>query len=363
MSPPLILTKLKAPRDFGDLLVRPRLIDKLKQGMHHRLTLIHGSAGFGKTSLAVQWKDYLLSQSARVAWLSLDPEDNEVERCISHLIAALSSAEPDVNVSTVALAKSESQQTIQYILSELVNQLESSEDDLYLIIDDWHLINNNTIQNALTFLIEYVPRHVHFVVCSRVQPPLSLYTLRVKNQLFEVDIDDLRFNEAELSTFFLDINQLSISAEEIHRLWAKTEGWIASLQLILLLSRHGHTLSSLSEKLDKNHSIGEYLTENIINSLPTETMDFLLKTSILGRFNSELCNLVTQRNDSQSMLESLYKQGLFIRPLDPEFHWFRYHHLFAHFLSQRLERERVARYTQLPASFAVGLVCRKIPNR
>lgn len=339
MRPPLILTKLKAPRDFGSLLARPRLIDKLIQGQSHRLTLIHGSAGFGKTSLAVQWKDYLLSQSHRVAWLSLDPEDNDAERCISHMMAAINTAEPSIEVNTIALAEHESQQAIQYILTELVNKLETVSDDIYLILDDWHLIDNNTIQNALTFLIEYAPRHFHLVICSRVQPPLSLYTLRVKNQLFEVDIADLRFSEAELSAFFLDTYHLMLSKDEIHRLWKKTEGWAASLQLILLLSRSGRGLNSLSDNLGENHSIGEYLTENIIDSLSADTLDFLLKTAILGRLNGELCDHVTQRNDSQSMLESLYKQGMFIRPLDPELHWFQYHHLFAGFLRQRLQRQ------------------------
>lgn len=339
MRPRLIPTKLSVFSQANHLIERPRLIDKLVQGMHHKVTLIKGSAGFGKTSLAMQWRDYLINQAIQVAWLSLDEDDNNVERCINHIVAAIHSAEPSIQISSSFLVESQSQQTINYILIELVNTLHTANIPIYFILDDFHLIHNKTIQNALTFLIKYTPSNFHLVICTRVQPTLSIYTLRTKNQLFEIDIADLRFNQEELSAFFLNTHQLALSQDDIHTLWEKTEGWIASLQLILFLSRRGHSLKSLSDKLGENHSISEYLAENAIDSLSPDTLDFLLKTSILERLNSGLCNQLTQRSDSQYMLETLYKRGIFTLPLDPEFHWFQYHHLFSSFLRQRLHQQ------------------------
>ncbi len=342
MRPPLMLTKLKAPADFGNLLVRQRLIDKLTHGMHYRVTLIHGAAGFGKTSLALQWRNFLVAQGATVAWLSIDAEDNDAERCIKHIIKAIHLAAPTIDINTIALSKNSSEQTIKVIFTKLINKIETLNDAVYLIIDDWHLLHDEKLQTSLTFLIEHAPEHFHLVICSRSQPSaLPLATLRVKNQLLEINSSDLRFNKDESSAFLRELNQLELKTKDVHTLWQKTEGWAASLQLILLILRANNSrkeIVNISNNLGRNHSISEYLAENVLNSLSPETIDFLLQTAILQRLNGDLCNAVTQRTDSQSTLRTLYQQGLFIRPLDQEQQWFQYHHLFARFLQRRLKQ-------------------------
>lgn len=339
---PLILTKLKAPTDFRHLLLRPRLMDKLIEGIDYRITLIQAPAGFGKTSLAMQWREYLANQNYHVAWLSLDVEDNDPERCINYIVEALRSVEESIEVNTTALSRSRSLKAIKFILIELINQIETLNERIYLILDDWHFISNQAIHDVLNFLIECAPEHFHLIVCSRTQPPIPIYTLYAKHQLYVIDSTALRFDETETSFFLCEINHVNLNHEDIHTLWLKTDGWIASLQLILLMLKTQKRENGLLEffnNFENIHSVSEYLAENVLDNLPPDTLIFLLKTSILDRLNDDLCNTVTGRVDGQDMLKRLYKEGMFIRPLDQEQIWFQYHHLFAEFLQNRLKRQ------------------------
>ncbi len=339
---PLILTKLNAPTDHIRLVLRSRLIDKLIDSIDHRVMLIQAPAGFGKTSLSMQWRDFLITQNHRVAWLSLDAQDNDVTRCINYIIAALHSVDDSITVNTTALAESHSNRAVKLILTDLVNQLELFNRPMYLFLDDWHFITNQATHDALNFIIQSAPNHFHLIICSRTEPPLPIHTLRVKQQLCIIDSSDLRFDEFETCQFLNSSNQVALKTKEIHTLWLKTEGWIASLQLISLLLKEQKSKSdlfNLFDDIDNIHSINEYFAENVLNSLPADTLEFLLQTSILERFNKDLCNTVTQRLDSQILLESLYKKGMFLKPLDQEQCWFQYHHLFAEFLQRHLEQQ------------------------
>ena len=327
--------------DSKHLLSRQRLIEKLSDGINYRVMLIHGPAGFGKTSLAMQWREILIEQGHRVAWLSIDSEDNDPERCINYIVGAIHSVEQSIEVNTTSLSEVISSHAIKFILIELINQLETFGDKIYLVLDDWHFIDNPVIHDALNFLIESAPSNFHIIICSRTQPPLPIYTLQVKHQLYVINSMDLRFDESETTNFLLENNSVNLNYEDVHTLWRKTEGWIASLQLILLMLRTqktGDNFLNVFDNVEKIHSISEYLAENVLQTLPADMLDFLLKTSILERLNGDLCNVVTGRQDSQLLLKQLYKQGMFIRPLDQEQHWFQYHHLFADFLQRRLKR-------------------------
>lgn len=352
---PLILTKLNAPTDSVHLVLRPRLMSKLIENINHRVMLIHGPAGFGKTSLAMQLREFLITQKHRVAWLSLDAQDNDPARYINYIVAAIHSVEDSIVVNTTALSESQSNYAINFILSELVNQLELLNEQMYLVLDDWHFITNQATNDALNFLIECAPDHFHLIICSRTQPPLPIYTLHVKHQLCVIDSTELRFDETETSHFLHKSNKVNLRPEDIHTLWKKTEGWVASLQLILLMLRTQKSkddFTNLFDDIGKIHSINEYFAENVLNNLPIDMLNFLLQTSILERLNDDLCNTVTQRTNSQSLLESLYKQGMFIRPLDQERCWFQYHHLFAYFLQQRLKLQMPEKIKTLHLSAA-----------
>lgn len=336
----LIHTKFTPPTDTGHLVLRPRLLEKLSEGRTCPLTLIHGPAGFGKTSLAIQWRRMLIDDGSKVAWLSLDKEDNETERFLHYLVGAIKSACPEFEVESLSLLESKSKQATQFVLADIVNGLAVEDAQLFLVLDDWHLITNNHLQDALTFLVERSPECFHLVINSRTKPPLPLTTLRVQSHLTEVDSSELRFDQEESAAFLRDLNNIAIQDKDLRSLWKSTEGWIAALQLALLSIRTAEDKDRLIREFSGQHySIGEYLVENVLNSLPNSKLDFLLKTSILNRLSADLCNAVSGRTDSQSMLERLEKDNLFIRPLDENMQWFRYHHLFADFLRKRLHRE------------------------
>jgi serine/threonine-protein kinase PknK len=335
-----IMSKFKPPAGSGSLLSRRRLLDKINEGLNRRLVLIHGPAGFGKTTLAVQWRQVLIERGARVAWLSLDTEDDELERFLCYMVEAIRYVEPSIGIDAISLLEGKSEQATSFVLTDLVNELEVFEGEIFLVLDDWHLIRNEAIQKSLVFLIEHAPSNLHLIIASRTQPPLPLGTLRVQSQLTEIDSVDLRFDVDESSTFLRELNQLDVDSDDVQLLWRTTEGWIAALQLASISLRSSSDTETLIHSFSGKHqAIGKYLVENVLNNLPAATLDFLMKTSILESLSGDLCAAVTGRADSQALLERLQEEDMFVRALDEEMQWFRYHHLFADFLRRRLERD------------------------
>lgn len=339
--PHLITTKFQPPASPPQLVARGHLLEQLNAGRRRRLTLIHGPAGFGKTTLVVQWRDLLLQDGAAVAWLSMGREDNALDRWLSYIVEAIRMVESSIGRGLVALLEAQPEHAAPVVLADLVNELKTHGRSLYLILDDYHLVTERAIHDAIGFLIDYAPANFQLVITSRSRPPLPLTKLRVGDQLNEIDADELRFSADECAVFIRDANTLSLSQSAVQSLWRSTEGWIAALQLALLSLRASddreHLIRSFS---GKHHAVGDYLAENVLDSLPQETLDFLTATSILDRLCGDLCAAVSGHRNSQAILEQLERQNLFIRPLDDERCWYRYHHLFADFLQRRLERDR-----------------------
>ncbi len=355
METPILQTKLYVPQSQpGGLIPRPGLLKKLDQGLGHRLTLISAPAGSGKTTLVSQWLSHLqlttnglrltLEDQSKIvtpqmAWLSLDEADNDPVRFWTYVIAALETVQADLGASTLLLLRSAQPASIEVALTFLLNDLTTLANDLTLVLDDYHLIENVDIHTTLTLLVDHLPPQLHLVLISRVDPPLPLARWRVKRQLSELRAETLRFTPAEIDLLFNHLIGLNLTPNQIAALEAKTEGWVAGLQLAAL-SLQGRTdiESFISAFAGTHHYVLDYITEEVLRRQPENVQTFLLQTSILERLTGPLCDAVTGRTDSQAMLHHLARSNLFILPLDDQSRWYRYHRLFADLLRHYLQQ-------------------------
>ena len=342
---PLLETKLYYPRRAAGAVSRPRLLahiqrPSLSEGSYHRkLTLICAPAGFGKTTLLADWIASLPDK--RIAWVSLDRSDNDPALFWSYLIGALQKVDARLGgrfssgeaAPAHSLLQSPQPPPIESVLMMLLNELTAIEQELVLILDDYHVIETKTIHDGIAFLLSHLPPKVHLIIASRADPPLSLARLRSCGELTELRASDLRFTPDEATAFLKQSMGLEISTDEVSALDQRTEGWIAGLQLaaLSLLSLQGHENISdfVAAFSGDDRYIVDYLLEEVLQRQPARIRHFLLKTAILERFNGALCNAVTGQDDGQDMLAMLERGNLFIIPLDSKRQWYRYHHLFA----------------------------------
>lgn len=381
-SPSLLLaTKLYAPRLRANRVERPRLLVRLSQGLDQRkLTLISAPTGFGKTTLLSEWlfgrdegerrKDEIfLHPSAftlppfKVAWLSLDKDDNDLTRFLTYLVAALQTVQPVLGDPPLAFLPATHPFSLEAVLTTLLNELAALPEEIVLVLDDYHVIETDTIHRALTFLLDHLPPHLHLVILSRTIPPLPLGHLRARGQLLELQAADLRFTSVEAAEFLNQVMGLHLSTADIETLEARTEGWIAGLQLAALSmqGRDSGAIPSFLASFSGSHPyILDYLVEEVLQRQPEPIQTFLLQTSILDRLCGPLCDAVLSRGTggrggvgestpappllrspaaAQDILEYLEQSNLFIIPLDNERKWYRYHHLFVELLRNLLQKK------------------------
>ncbi len=361
MDTPILRTKLCIPPvQPGELIARSRLFDRLNEGGTHKLTLISAPAGSGKSTLVSQWhnermrdegermkeEENLLPSSLtrsvhpfRLAWLSLDEADNDPARFWSYVIAALETVQSGLGANTLPLLHTPQPPPVEVVLTFLLNDLAACPDDLILVLDDYHHIENTTLHQACTFLLDNLPPRLHVILLSRTDPPLPLSRWRVKRQLTELRAEDLGFTTAEAALFLNQLMGLNLSADHIAALEAKTEGWIAGLQLVAI-SLQGRTDPNrlIAEFTGTHRHILDYISEEILHRQPDNIQAFLLQTAILTRLTGPLCDAVTGRTDSQAMLAHLARANLFVIPLDEQGQWYRYHQLFADLLRHHLQQ-------------------------
>ncbi len=340
MSEPLLLTKLYIPPPRAKIVLRPHMVERLNEGMHCKLTLISASAGFGKTTLVSEW---VAGCGRKVAWLSLDEGDNDPTRFLTYLIAALQTIAPNIGAGALAILQSPQPPPIVSILIALLNEITSVLDNFVLVLDDYHVLDSKPVDQALTFLIEHLPPQMHLVITTREDPPFPLARLRARGQLTELRAADLRFTPAEATDFLNQVMGLNLSAEDIVALETRTEGWIAGLQLAAI-SMHGHqdSASFIRSFTGSDHFVLDYLLEEVLHQQSESVQTFLLRSSILVRLCGTLCDsvLLDTAGSGQETLEYLERANLFIVPLDNERRWYRYHHLFAELLRQRLGKPK-----------------------
>jgi LuxR family maltose regulon positive regulatory protein len=338
MSTPVLVTKLYVPAPPHNVVLRPRLIERLDAILLRKLTLISAPAGFGKTTVVSAWA---AAGDQRVAWLSLDEGDNDLSRLLIHLVSAVRTVAPTIGEAVLGLLQSPQQPPIESTLTSLLNDITTIVDDFVLVIDDYHLIDAKPVDKALAFVLEHLPPRMHLVITTREDPQLPLGRLRGGGQLSELRAADLRFTASEAAAFLKGSMGLNLSERDVAILESRTEGWIAGLQLAAL-SLQGHPdPSSFVESFSGSHQfVLDYLLEEVIQRQPESVQTFLLRTSILDRLCGSLCDAVLRDApaDGQTTLELLERANLFVVPLDNERHWYRYHHLFADLLRQRLQR-------------------------
>lgn len=334
MSMSILNTKLYIPATRPDVVTRQRLLEALTTGVHRKLTLVSAPAGFGKTTLLSHWLD---KHAYTAAWVSLDEGDNEPLRFLSYLIAALQSIQSSVGQTIIEQAQNAQHFRIEPFLTTLLNDITTMPHDFVVVLDDYHLITNAQIDNALSFLLNHLPPQMHLVIVTREDPQLPLARWRAQGQLNELRIADLRFNAEEAAAFLNQAMGLALAENDILALEKRTEGWIAGLQLAAL-SIQGRTNSSsfITAFTGSNRFVLDYLVEEVLQRQPDAVRTFLLKTSILEQLSISLCNAVTQRDNSNATLDTLERDNLFIIPLDDQRHWYRYHHLFADALRANL---------------------------
>ncbi|HEY4034638.1 MAG TPA: AAA family ATPase [Ktedonobacteraceae bacterium] len=335
----LLATKFYIPVAPGTLIWRARLCALLDESLKHPFMLVSAPAGFGKTTLLSAWARSQLASHARIAWVSLDEEDNKPQLFWSYVLTALGKLQPERFTALLTELQSLQSPPLKYLLGELINLLAEGTDDFLLILDDYQVIGEQEVHTSLAYLIEHLPPQLHIIVATRADPPLPLPLLRAQRQALEVRTDQLRCTAEETKAFFDEVMGIHLPEETVQQITARTEGWLVGLQLLgLSLPERADPLSLLQELSGDQHYILDYLTQEILQRQPQEVQTFLLSTCILEQLSASLCDAVMQQTGSQQILQWLEQANLFVVSLDSKRQRYRYHALFAEALRYQLEQ-------------------------
>jgi LuxR family maltose regulon positive regulatory protein len=349
MSTPILATKLSVAPSRPNVVLRPRLSERLDEGLQGRLILISAPAGFGKTTMISQWLAGCgrLEPEVRPAWLSLDEGDSDPARFLTYLIAALRTVVAEIGEEALGMLQSPQPPPTEAVLTALLNEITTLPHGFVLVLDDYHVVDSEPVDQALAFLLEHLPPQIHLVIATREDPALPLARWRARGQLTELRAADLRFTPSEAAEFLNRVMSLDLAAEDITALETRTEGWIAGLQLAAISIRGRSDVAGFIQTFTGSHRfVLDYLVEEVLQRQPERARRFLLQTSILDKLCAALCDAVTRQKHGKGMLERLERGNLFVVPLDDGRRWYRYHHLFADVLQAHLLDEQP---DQLPA--------------
>jgi len=363
MNETYLATKFHIPPWRGGVS-RPRLLASLDEGVQNgrKLTLVSAPAGYGKTTLLAEWVRAL---SASVAWLSLDDADNDPARFLAYWLAACRCLDDSLGQSAQSVLGMPQIPPPTAIFDQLINDLAGLEGTAVLILDDYHVITNPQIHDAVEYFLDHQPPQIHLAITTRVDPPFSLARLRVRGQLTEIRAHHLRFTLDEARQFFNRAMGLDLAQADVAALEARTEGWAAGLQLAALAMQNlPDRRDFLAEFSGSHRYVIDYLLDEVLKRQPPDIRDFLRETAVLHRFNADLCQSVTGSQAAADILLRLEQANLFLIPLDDRRGWYRYHHLFADVLraglpaaaEQRINRQAAAWYTEQ------GLLTEALPH-
>ncbi|MDT5307261.1 MAG: hypothetical protein QOE48_2939 [Mycobacterium sp.] len=333
----LLATKLHVPDIGAQLVHRAALLDAMSAGRSRKLTLLSAPAGWGKTTLLAQWA-LDAGEDQRFGWLSLDRSDNDPVWFWMYVVAALRKISHGVGIRALELLAIGAD-PVQVVLPTLLNDLDTIASPVVLILDDYHLVVSRAVHEQLAFLISRMPANIHLVVATRSDPMLPLARLRASGDLAEVRTDDLRFRGTEAHDLLNNVLGLDLADADIQLLHRRTEGWAAGLYLAALsLAGRADAAAFIKTFAGDNRHIVDYLMAEVLDGQPSQLRSFLLRTSILGRLSGPLCDAMLQTSGSDSVLEKIERENLFVVPLDMSRHWYRYHQLFGELLRTELRR-------------------------
>jgi LuxR family maltose regulon positive regulatory protein len=326
--------KLLRPHVGGGVVPRPRLLARLNDGLDKPLTLVSGPAGCGKTTLLCDW---LATVAAPAAWLSLDDGDDDLASFVEHMVAALQTAVPGVGRSTLGLLRLADAPSAAEAATELGDELLALPDDVILVLDDYHAVDDSQVDDFLAALLRHPPPRLRLVLASRVDPFLPLAQLRAHGMLAEVRAADLRFTDDETRALLRAATDREPEADLVDLLQARTEGWVAGVRLAALALRDGGDRPALAGAAS---SMAAFLDAEVVAGQPDDVRRFLLRTAVPERLCADLCAALLDPAPApaaaQRMLERLERAGLFVIPLGEDRRWYRYHHLFRDLLLRRL---------------------------
>ncbi len=332
----LLATKLFPPRRRAALVARPRLLASLRRAVEVPLALVVAPAGWGKTTVVMEWLEH---DRVPAAWVSLDLTENDPKRFWSYLLAAVRQVVPDAGVEAQRRLEAAGSEIVRDVLPRLVNSLAGQHQDVVVVLDDLHAVSSAEVYESIGMLLARVPPTLHLVVTTRIDPPLPVSRLRLHGQLVELRAEQLRFTGEESSRLLNELMRLDLAEDEVRRLLDRTEGWAAGLQLAgLSLSRQPDRSGFIARFTGADRHVVDYLGEEVLAAQPTAVRDFLLRTSVLSRLSGPLCDTVLAGAGATRMIEEVYRANLFLVPLDSDRRWFRYHHLFRELLRSELAR-------------------------
>lgn len=344
---PLIATKIAAPMATPSLMARPGVLARCLEAVERPCAIIAAPAGFGKTTLLMMASEQAQQQGWRVAWVSLEESEQDPTRFWQYTLAGLDGAQPGVSATARHMLELPRSAPIERMLTILINDLAAAKAPILLVLDDYHRAATPAIDQGLVFLVEHAPATLHLLIATRSTPAFPMARLRAQGRIAELDAADLRFSSDEANRFMRETMRVALPPEQLARLEERTEGWVAGLQLAALSLRNQQGIPNLAtDSAATPHYIAEFLIDEVLERQPDDIQAFLLLTSPLERLTGPLCDAVTGRSDSATVLARLTHEQLFVTPLDAAQTWYRYHHLFAEVLRERLERRMPERVKQ-----------------
>ncbi|WP_227984926.1 serine/threonine-protein kinase [Nocardia spumae] len=342
--PPTAATKFRPSTPTREPVSRPRLLDTLRAGGRRKLAVIHGPAGFGKSTIAAQWRAELTGRGIAVAWIGIDHDDDNEVWFLAHLIQAIRRVAPNIGAGLEEMLEERPAESVSYATTTLIDEIHSAGDTIVVVVEDWDRVSDDGARRVMDALLDNGCHHLRFVVTTREQAGLPLSRMRVRDELVEIGSHELRLTPAETRQILLDRNDFQLTEDQVAQIHSATDGWPAAIQLVSLSLRGSadgapvDPARLIAHLSDGNHAIREYLSENVLDGIEPRMLEFLMSISVAEKLNGPLAAALSGEPDAEQLLEQAQQRELFVTRVDHDPDWFRIQPLFAEQLRARLER-------------------------